>query len=245
MTFTITRNYPGTLSNVYYDFNGDDIADLTTNNLNLTYTYSTNGQFFPVVTVQTSLGQVLQYRRLEQFCDPSNQPSRVNVQASPVLVTNISVTDPVDIKWTAASNLYVLSGSTATITEYNSSGTSVRSLSGIGSGPTGLDVDSAGNVYVAMTGSNQVWSYNPTTSSFMMDTNFGTNGCIGLTNGTTGTNNGQFNAPYDVAFRRMAAPFPFRILATIEFSNSIRMAYSPAHSAVQEPIWGSSIRRLD
>jgi DNA-binding beta-propeller fold protein YncE len=32
-----------------------------------------------------------------------------------------------------------------------------------------------------------------------VDTSFGTNGFIGSTNGTTGTNAGQFNAPYDVA----------------------------------------------
>lgn len=40
---------------------------------------------------------------------------------------------------------------------------------------------------------------NPTVSSFQIDTTFGTNGVIGLTNGATGTNNSQFNAPYDVA----------------------------------------------
>src|SRR5208282_1424855 len=98
---------------------GDDIADFTTNNFaSLTYTYPTNGQFFPIATVQTSVGR---------FSSPggwnagppgsSNGLLQINVQAPPVLVSTISITDPVDIKWTASSNLYVLSGSTATITE--------------------------------------------------------------------------------------------------------------------------------
>lgn len=201
VTFAVQTNFPGTFSNVYYDFNGDDIADLTTNNFaGLTYTYPTNGQFFPVVTVQTSLGRFSSYGGWNPGnVDPTNGLLEINVQAPPVLVSSISVTDPVDIKWTTANNLYVLSGSSATITEYNSSGTSVRSLGSIGISPTGLDVDSAGNVYVAMNGNNQVWRYKPTTSSFMVDTNFGTIGCIGRTNGATGTANGQFTAPYDVA----------------------------------------------
>lgn len=159
VTFTVQTNYPGTLSNVFYDFNGDDIADLTTNNFaSLTYTYPTNGQFFPVVTVQTSLGRFSSFGGWNvSTLDPSNQVLRINVQAPPVLVSTISVTDPVDIKWTASSNLYVLSGSSATITEYDTNGSSIRSLSGIGSNPSGFDVDAAGNVYVAVTGSNQVW----------------------------------------------------------------------------------------
>jgi hypothetical protein len=201
VTFQVTTNLPGTVSNVFYDFNGDDIADFTTNNFSsLTYTYSTNGQFFPVVTVQSSLGRFSSPGGWNtSSLDPGNQVLRINVLASPVLVTNFTVTDPVDIKWTATSNLYVLSGSTATITEYNSSWTSIRSLSGIGSSPSGLDVDTTGKVYVAMTGSNQVWRYYPTNSTFAVDTNFGTNGCIGNTSGASGTNSGQFSAPYDVA----------------------------------------------
>jgi DNA-binding beta-propeller fold protein YncE len=50
-----------------------------------------------------------------------------------------------------------------------------------------------------VTGSNQVWKFNPTGSTFALDTTFGVGGSIGLTNGLSGTNNGQFNAPYDVA----------------------------------------------
>ena len=36
----------------------------------------------------------------------------------------------------------------------------IRSLNGIGSDPSGLDVDSSGNVYVAVTANNQVWKFN-------------------------------------------------------------------------------------
>ncbi len=52
--FQITSNgAPGTVQQVHYDFNGDAITDFTTNNLgSITYTYQTNGEYFPVVTIQ-------------------------------------------------------------------------------------------------------------------------------------------------------------------------------------------------
>ena len=65
---------------------------------------------------------------------------RVTVLPSPtaLTVTNINglasvinIANPVDLKWTATSNLYVLSGSTATITEFDTNGNVVRALSGI------------------------------------------------------------------------------------------------------------------
>jgi hypothetical protein len=60
-----------------------------------------------------------------------------------------------------------------------------------------LDVDAAGNVYVALSGDHQVAKFIPTANSFQLDTSFGTGGRIG--SGTAGSGNGQFNAPYDVA----------------------------------------------
>jgi hypothetical protein len=94
-----------------------------------------------------------------------------------------------------------LSGSTATITQFDTNGSPVRVLSGIGSNPTGLEVDPKGNVYVAMNGANQVWRFKPTSNSFLPDATFGTNGkgYIGLANGAAGTLPGQFNAPFGVA----------------------------------------------
>ena len=132
---------------------------------------------------------------------PLNGMSRTNsnTQASPIQLAVISIPDPVDIKWTANSNLYVLSGNTATITELDANGKTVRSLSGIGSTPSGLDVDMAGNVYVAVTGDNQVRKFNPTDNSFKLDTKFGSDGNIGKADKSSGTNSSSFNAPFDVA----------------------------------------------
>ena len=130
--------------------------------------------------------------------DYTNNIAPNDMTRTPMLLSTIAVTDPVDLKCTG-TNLYVLSGSTATLTEFNTNGTMIRSLSSLGSNPSGFDVDALGNVYVAVTGGNQVWKFNPTTSSFSADTNFGFGGFIGATNGATGTTNGQFNAPYDVA----------------------------------------------
>jgi sugar lactone lactonase YvrE len=200
VTFSIQTSVPGTIQQVIYDFNGDDIADLVTNNLlPLTYTYVTNGEYFPVVTVQTTAGRFSSVGGWNAVAlDPSNQPVQINVQAALTQTVFVSITDPVDLKWDGA-NLYVLSGSTATITEFDTNADVIRSLNGIGSNPSGFDVDSSGNVYVALTGSNQVWKFNPTDTSFAADTSFGNGGFIGATNGASGTTNGEFNAPFDVA----------------------------------------------
>jgi len=201
VTFQMQTNFPGALAGVYYDFNGDGITDFATNNTaGLTYTYATNGEFFPVATIQTSSGRFSSFGGWNAATlFPDDDLLMVNVQVPPVLVSSISITDPVDLKWVAPTNLYVLSKSTATITQFNTNGTTIRSLSGIGSNPSGLDVDAIGRVYVALTGSNQVWRYYPTNSTFAADASFGTNGFLGLTNGASGTNTGQFNAPFDVA----------------------------------------------
>jgi DNA-binding beta-propeller fold protein YncE len=197
VTFQITSNSaPGTFQQALYDFNGDGIADLITNNLgSLTYTY-TNGQYFPVVTVQTTAGNFSSSGGWN-----SSDPNRlqITVQNPVIQLASISVTDPVNLKWVAPTNLYVLSGSTATLTEFDTNWNSIRTLNIGGGSPSGFDVDTSGNVYIAVTGSNQVWKFNPTNSSFQVDTNFGLGGYIGATNGATGITNGQFNAPFSVA----------------------------------------------
>ncbi len=197
MTFQVSANVPGTIQQVLYDFNGDGISDQTATDLNpISYSYSAAGQFFPVVTIVTTAGRFSSTGGWNST-DPNRL--RINVQTSPVQQSVINITDPVDLKCDSAGNLYVLSRSTATITEYNSSSTVVKYLSGIGSAPRGLDVDGAGNVYVADTGDNQVLKFNPTTSSFQADSTFGAAGTIGKSDKSSGSGNGEFNAPFDVA----------------------------------------------
>jgi len=200
VTFSVQTSVPGTLEQVLYDFNGDDIADFITNNLNsIAYTYATNGEYFPVATVQTDAGRFSSVGGWNAVAlDPSNQPVQINVQTPATQTVFASIPDPVDLKWDG-TNLYVLSGSGAKITEFNTNGSVVCCLTNLGTNPSGFDVDGAGNVYVAVTASNQVWKFFPTNSSFQADTNFGIGGRIGLTNGSSGTTNGAFNAPFDVA----------------------------------------------
>jgi|GEM_PF-6135483 len=201
VAFSVQANAPGSFVQATYDFNGDDLADYITNNLNsITTTYATNGEFFPFVTIQTDVGHFSSVGGWNAVAlDSSNQPIQINVQSAPTMATFASITDPVDIKWVAPSNLYILSGSTATITEFGTNGSLIRSLSGIGNSPSGLDVDTAGNVYVAMTGDNKVFKFIPTTNSFLADTNFGNNGFIGVFDGDAAGDVGQFKAPFDVA----------------------------------------------
>jgi hypothetical protein len=200
VTFTPVANVPGTLQQVLYDFTGDNATFQTANNLNpVTHTYATAGQYFPVVTIQTTAGRFSSPGGWNAGPSAASSRLRINVQTPPVQVSVINVTDPVDLKTTPAGHLYVLSRSTATIRQYDANATVLRSLSGIGSAPRGLDVDSAGNVYVALSGNHQVAKYNPTTTSFQLDATFGAGGRIGKADQTFGSGNGEFNAPFDVA----------------------------------------------
>jgi hypothetical protein len=199
--FSIQANAPGNVQQVLYDFNGDGISDFVTNSLgSITYTYATNGEYFPVVTIQTDVGRFSSVGGWNAVSlDSSNEPVRINVQSVPTQSTLTNIPDPVDLKWDG-THLYVLSGSSAAIYEFATNGGTIRSLTlPGGSNPSGFDVDSAGNVYVAVTVSNQVWKFNPTDTSFQADANFGIAGCIGLTDGTSGSNTNEFNAPFDVA----------------------------------------------
>ena len=201
VTFSVISNAtPGTFQKAYYDFSGDGINDQTNNNTgSFTHSY-TNGQYFPTVTIQTSAGLFSSDGGWN-----SSNPNRlqVTVQNPQSLLSTINVRNPTGIKWMAPTNLYVLwspSGTAATLTEFDINSNTLHSVNlGNGSRPSGLDVDGAGNVYVALTASNQVWKYFPTNTAFVADTNFGIGGCIGLTNGTSGATNGAFNAPFDVA----------------------------------------------
>jgi hypothetical protein len=201
VTLQVQSSAPGTLQQVLYDFTGDDTSFQTAANLQpIIHTYSSPGQYFPAVTLVTTAGRFSSAGGWN-----SGDPSRlqINVQASLQQVGDaIAVADPVDLKATADGKLYVLSRSTATIREYDTTTTPptlIRSKSSIGTTPTGLDVDSAANVYVAISGDNQVAKFNPTTGSFQLDPTFGIAGIIGKPDKSSGNGNGQFNGPYDVA----------------------------------------------
>ncbi len=200
VTFTVSASVPGTIQHVYYDFDGDGVTDQTATDLTpVTHTYSTAGQYFPVATVVTTLGS---------FSSPGGPMSpapgqRINVRSAPTILTTLTITDPVDLKIKGDGKLYILTGSGAGIYEYDTTASPpslVRSITAIGSSPTGFDVDQTGNVYVAISGDNQVAKYNPSGGSFTLDTTFGAGtGKIGKYDKTAGSVGGEFNAPYDVA----------------------------------------------
>jgi hypothetical protein len=196
-TFTISANVPGTLQNVYYDFDGDGITDQTETSLaSISHSYTSAGQFFPVVTIQTTAGR---------FSSPGgwNAPStlRVNVQATPSQIgSDITIADPVDLKVGPSAHLYILSRSGELVKEYDAAPAYVRSITlPSGSVPTGLDVDANGNVYVALSGHHQVAKYKLTSGTYGLDTAFNGTGLIGKSSQTSGTGNGEFNMPFDVA----------------------------------------------
>src|SRR5438445_5579839 len=177
---------------------GDGIIDDNTQTTftPVTHTYAA-GQYFPIVTVVTDVGR---FSSLGGWNSPDATRLRINVQAAPQLFGSaISITDPVDLK-SVGGNLYVLARQGATVTEFDQNGTSIRSLNNIGgsgSRPTGLEVDAAGNVYVALNDTHRVVKLAPSGTTFVVASSFGTLGYLG--NGSAGSGNGQFNLPFDVA----------------------------------------------
>jgi hypothetical protein len=111
----------------------------------------------------------------------TNLPVCINVTSNATVTTFANLSDPVDLKWNE-TNLYVLSGSVATLTEFNPDGSIAATLANLGNNPTGFAVDASGNVYVVVTSSNQIWKFNPSNGSFVADTNFGFGGFIENTN---------------------------------------------------------------
>jgi hypothetical protein len=193
VTFTPTASVPGTLQYVYYDFDGDGDSEQTETDLDpITHTYTGAREYFPVVTVQTTAGR---FSSLGGWNSTTADRLRINVQVAPATDSTISVTDPIDFKTTANGHLYVLSRSTETITQYDASHAVVRTVADIGTTPTGLDVDANGNVYVALSGAHQIAKFNPDGSTFALDNTFGTAGLVG----GSGSGDGEFNTPYDVA----------------------------------------------
>ena len=106
VTFQIVSNAtPGTFQQALYDFNGDGITDLATNNsFPLAHTY-TNGEYFPVVTIQTTAGL---FSSSGGWNSSDANRLQITVQSAPTQTTLASISDPVDLKWTG-NNLYVLS----------------------------------------------------------------------------------------------------------------------------------------
>lgn len=57
VTFQVTANVPGTIEQVFYDFEGAGSSDQTASDLTpLIHNYSSAGEYFPVVTVVTTAG---------------------------------------------------------------------------------------------------------------------------------------------------------------------------------------------
>jgi DNA-binding beta-propeller fold protein YncE len=196
VSFNVKAAVPGELKEVLYDFDGNHVTDKSAPDFRrVTHTYAEPGERFPIVTVETTKGRFSSISWGGGFLTGG----RINVQTPPVLVQTIQVEDPVDLASTREGDLYVLSGSGATLTEFDPTGRTIRSLNGIGAKPAGFDVDAAGNVYVAMRDNNQVWKFRPNTNSFEVDRSFGNGGFIGRKEGSAGSNSNQFSAPYDVA----------------------------------------------
>jgi hypothetical protein len=205
VTFTVQTHVPGKIQKVIYDFDGDNIPDQTNSDLQpVTHIYKTAREYYPVVTIQTTVGRFSSLSGMMAMYAAafgnSDAIADINVQLPPVVLSTIKIADPVDVKWTSTSNLYVLSESTATITEFDGNGKVLRSIKGIGTKPSGFDVDNNGNIYVAVSGDNQIKKFKPTTDSFEIDTTFGASGLIGNKDGNASSN--QFNSPFDVKLSR-------------------------------------------
>src|SRR5207245_1755564 len=125
VTSKVKAQVPGRLRRVLYDFDGDHVADRIERELQpITVTFQKPGQRFPVVTLETTAGEFSSIAGHSWFF----APTRINVQAPPVVVRTIEVGEPVDLKAATNGNLYVLSANPAMITQFDTHGKAVRSL---------------------------------------------------------------------------------------------------------------------
>ena len=193
---------PGTVQSVTWDWQGDGIADLTNATLvGQSHTYGV-GTYFPVVTVNTTQGTFSSGGGLDS--DMEENPVTIVASIPPTNIWSLSVTNPVGVKANADGSVYVLTVNPSTFLLCASNGTIVRSMNLTGT-CGGFDVDTNGNVYIAMTASNQVSKWNPDSgTSFTSDTSFGDVGYadvgyIGNSDGTSGSGSYQFNRPTGVA----------------------------------------------
>ncbi len=197
VTFQASATVPGQVLEVHYDFDGDGITDLSATSLNpVTHLYSTAGDFYPVVTVVTTAGS---FSSAGGFFAQGPNAITIHIQTPPQQESLIAIANPVDVKWMPDGSLYVLSRTTAKITQFDKDGLTVRTVAGIGLSPSGLDVDANGQVYVALTGNHQVARFKPAGTTFALDTLFNSTGKIGRADGAAGNADGEFNQPYDVA----------------------------------------------
>jgi hypothetical protein len=192
--FDITSNIPGPIIEVWYDFDGDGITDQVAYNLdNLSHIYSSEGNYIPIITLVTTLGNF-------STIGGSSHGDAIIVQPAPTVTTSLtSISSPVDLKVGEDGSLYVLAQGSSTVIQFDATGTLIRTSAALGGTPSGLEVDENGRVYVALKALHQVVRLISNGATFDFDTSFNGTGKIGRTDGTSGSEQGAFNQPYDVA----------------------------------------------
>jgi hypothetical protein len=172
ISITVVNN-AGTLQNVYYDWNGNGVMDSeddTDDDLTTItgHTYEDAGQYFPIVTIKTAAG------RFSSLGGWNASPAvRVSVEETASQLDLISVDDPIDIKVGGPANhLYVLSGSTATLSEFDADGEPVRSMASLPNSPSGIAVDAEGNVFIVLSAGDTVAKVSPAIGTFEWDNSF-------------------------------------------------------------------------
>jgi len=238
VTISVKAHVPGQIQKVIYYFNGDNIPDQTNSDLQpVTHVYNGAGDFFPVVTIETTVARFSSLSGMLGLIATAygggDVLASVNVHAKPVVLSTLKIADPVDIKWTATSNLYVLSGSTATITEFDANGKLLRSISGIGTNPTGLEVDDQGNVYVTAPAGNKLLKLKPTASSFEANVGSSTDGVVGSRDGGT-DNRGRYVADAKNNCLQVFAPEDRGGELRVSISNELGLNHPKAVAAVAD-----------
>src|SRR5439155_26518374 len=97
VTFNMHAHVPGKLQKVFYDFNGDNIPDQINSDLQpVTHTFKAGGEYFPIVTIQTSAGRFSSLSGMHAMFDAAFGGSGalfVNVQSPPVVLSTSKITE--------------------------------------------------------------------------------------------------------------------------------------------------------
>ncbi|CAA0094738.1 Uncharacterised protein [Halioglobus japonicus] len=173
---------------ILVDMDGDGVIDETSGPNNpIMATYKDEGSFTPKVTVRTDSNLLIS----------SEEMSTRAVRVLPPVVRNaaasITTTQAVnDVQVLSDGTIYLLQSNRILILD--SDGTLSREISHSATDPQGMFVDESGNIFIADTLSSRVIKL-LASRNFSPDTLLGPEGAFG----EAGSENGELNAPEDVA----------------------------------------------
>lgn len=168
-----------------YDFDGDGVVNIDSQDPNAVFTYTNIGSYFPTIMVETANGIL--------FSSKSDVALIVREKPTSSSIPSLSTLSIIDFFPIAGNKTYALT-SDSRLLKIDMGSDQIElefSLFGLNS-PSGFCMDSSNNVYVTDQGSDRVFKYLEN-SNYSPDTLISGDGSFG----GTGSENGEFSQPSD------------------------------------------------